>query len=115
MNASSLAVRFLAIGLNRANHRPAGSGAHQRLRHHAKLQGKSQKLPRAGAHATHQQVRIGLCRIDHHRRRAIGADALHQFECVLGIAVQIDDDHVVVLFQQPGHIVQAGRIREANA
>ena len=98
-----------------AGHRPAGRCAHQRLRHDAMLKRQGQKLARPGAHAAHQQVGIGLRRVDHHRRRAVGADALHQFQGILRIGVQVDDDDVVVLLQQPGHIVQAGRIGTKRA
>ena len=74
--------------------------------------GRVEKLASSRAHATDQQFRIGLHRIHHHRRRAVGADALHQFQGVFRVAVQVDDDDVVMLLQQPGHIVQAGRIAE---
>ena len=56
-----------------------------------------------------QQFRIGLRRIDHHGRHAIGADALHQFEGILRVTVQVDDDDVVIL-QQLWHFGKIGRI-----
>ena len=52
----------------------------------------------------------GFDRVDHDGCLAVGADAFHQFQGELGVAVEVDDDDVVALFEQPGHIVEAGGV-----
>ena len=53
---------------------------------------------------------LGLRRVDHHGCRAVGADALDQFQRVFGNAVQVDDDDVVALFDAVGQLIEAGGI-----
>jgi len=83
---------------------------HQRLSHNVVVKRNGQELARTGTHAAHQQIGVGFCRVDHYGGSAICAYALHQVQRVFGVAVEIDDDHIVMLFQQAGHIVQAGRV-----
>jgi len=115
MNASSLPLTFFWRTVRYANHRLARGGPSQRLRNDIQLQWKRQKLPSPRPHAANQQVRIRLRRIDHHRCRAIGSNAFHQFQRKLRIAVQVNDDHIVMLFEQARHVAQAGRIGSKRA
>ena len=91
-NTSSLPPVFFGG----ARRRTARRGPDQRFGHGTLRKGHGEKLARARAHAAHQQLRIGLHRVDHHRRRAVGADALHQLQRIFGMAVQVDDDDVVI-------------------
>ena len=88
----------------------AGRDPNQSLGHGALGKRQSEKLASARAHAADRQFQIGLHRIDHHSRRAVSADALHQFQGVFGVAVQVNGDDVVMLLQQHWHIVEAGRV-----
>ena len=105
----------LTAGLLGASCGTARRSPNHGLGHGAGGERQGKKLASAGSHAAHQQVRIGFGRVDHHGRNAVGANALHQFQGVFGVAVQIDNNDVVTLFEQPRHIVQPGRVRRKLA
>ena len=91
------------------NRRTANRNPGQRAGHFSAGERQSEVLAGARAHKAHGLLQLGLLRIDHHGREVIVAEALHHIEGVLRIAVQADDDGVVMLFHHLWQIVQVGR------
>jgi len=50
------------------------------------------------------------CRIDHDGRRALAAQALHHVEGVFRVAVEVDEDDVVMLLEHLGQVVEVRRV-----
>ena len=70
-------------------------------------EGQSEKLARAGTHEADRQVQIGLLGIDHDGCGAEGADAFNEFEGIFRVAVEVNDDDIVMLLEHAGQIVEA--------
>jgi hypothetical protein len=84
----------------------ASRGPNQCFGQGLRSEGQRQKLASARAHTANQQSGIRFFRVDHHGCRAVAAETLYQIERIFRIAVQIDDNNVVVMLQQSRHIVE---------
>jgi hypothetical protein len=84
--------------------------ASQSISHFGGGDGQNEKLAGAGAHTPHYHFLFSLRRKDYHSPGAIVADTLHYIEGQFRVAVQVDDDDVVMLLQHLGHLVEVGRV-----
>jgi hypothetical protein len=100
------AQRFLCRASRRAAHR----SAHQSFGYRVGGDRVGEKLACPRAHAADQHLRIVSRRINHHRRGAVATDIFHQIQSLFRIAVQLNDNDVILSLEQPRHVVQV-RIR----
>jgi len=83
-------------------------GPNQSLCHGAGVEGQSEKLASASAHAAQQQARIGLRGVDHYGCQVARTDRLYQIKRVLRITVQLNQDDIVVIPSIRGTSLRAG-------
>ena len=71
-------------------------------------QGQCEVLACACLHKADCLLHIRHCRIDHYGCSAAGTDAHHEIEDVVGVAVNVEDNHIVAFADGLGQFVQIG-------